>query len=226
MAEESLTPYEQQTNLTEQYQKELDTNPKYSLEVDPENKYNMTDEMKSFIKFYVDYKSVPTAAELAGIEVDTAKQWFVSFNVQNEIRRINLALYHRQFASRLLTLDEIGGFLSCLITNEGVPIADQLKTKDKLQVVDLLLQLNKMKVDAYQDPRTLMEKDLELELKKLSVKTISQLINANKPKDIIQTIDADQVLSPEEKAYLSTLPAKDLLQLIDDTNAEPKGEPK
>ena len=206
--------------LQEQYASELETNPKYSLDVDPEEKYGMTDQQKAFVKHYVEFKNVNTAAELAGIDMDTAKQYFVAYSTQQEVSRINLALYHRQFNTKLISIDEIGGYLTSLLTGENVPIGDQLKTSEKLRVVELLIKLNELKQNALLDPTVLMMKDIDIQIKNLSVATISQLLKqSNKPKksDIIQELDDDN-LSVEEKAYLSTLPASDLLQIIEETN--------
>lgn len=206
--------------LQEQYTAELETNPKYSLDVDPEKKYSMTDQQKAFVKHYVEFKNVNTAAELAGIDIDTAKQYFVAYSTQQEVRRINLALYHRQFNTKLISIDEIGGYLTSLLTGENVPIGDQLKTSEKLRVVELLIRLNELKQNALLDPTVLMMKDIDIQIKNLSVATISQLLkqsNKTKKPDIVQELDDDS-LTVEEKAYLSTLPASDLLQIIEETN--------
>lgn len=221
-AENALELVQTQTNaLQKQYISELETNPKYSLSVDPENKYEMPDIQKKFIKFYVDYKNVNTAADLAEIDGDTAKRFFIAYGTQNEIRRINLALYHRQFATRLLDLDEIGGYLTCLLTGENVPVGDQLKTGEKLKVVELLIKLNELKQNSLLDPTIVMAKDIDVQIKNLSIATIKQLINQDvnmKERNNVVAEFSEHDLTPEETAYLSTLPTKDLLQLIDDTN--------
>ena len=61
-------------DLEEKYSQELETNPKYSLEVDPENKYDMTPQQKEFIKQYVEFKNIFTAASLAQIDEETARK--------------------------------------------------------------------------------------------------------------------------------------------------------
>ena len=228
--EEHLAIIQSRTELLQQnYQNELETNPKYSLEVDPEDKYKMSPAQKEFIKQYVEFKNVNTAADLAGIDMDTARQFFIAYGSQQEIRRINLALYHRQFATRLLNLDEIGGYLTCLLTGANVPTGDQLRTADKLKIVDQLIRLNELKQNALQDPSVVMMQDIDVQIKNLSVATLGQLIkqsNMKEKQDIVKTYDAEDMLTPEETAYLSTLSTKDLLQLIDDTNKGGKGNDK
>ena len=227
LSSESLIEVSRQaTALQKEYISDLDTNPKYSLEVDPENKYHMSEQQKEFIKHYVNFKSVATAAEICGIDMDIAKAYFVSFQSQAEIRRINLALYQRQFANKLLTLDEIGGYLTSLITDENVPLADQLKTIDKLKVISMLIDLNKTKIESLSNPTTIMAQDLDIEIKNLSIQTIQQLLKAEKKPKVIETGKFAEVLSPEENAYLSTLSTKELLNLIDETNKGDKKDDK
>lgn len=210
------------------YIKELDTNPKYSLKVNPENKYNMTMLDKEFVTNYIQFKNVNTVAEIMKIGQDVANQIFVSYPVQCEIRRINNAMYHRQFATRLLNVEEIGGFLTSLLIDNYVPLADQLKPKEKLQVIDLILKVNEMKAKSITDPGELMNKDLNEQLKNLSVETLQQLISQNSDKkrktSIINDLDKDANFSIEEKAYLETLSTQELLKLVDDTNKHKGGK--
>lgn len=203
---------------------ELESNPKYSLTVDPENKYNMSKKQKEFIQHYINFKNVNTAAELADIDQEVAKQYFVAWSTQQEIRRINLALYQRQFSNRLATLDEIGGYLTSILTDAYIPMGDQIKINDKLRVAQMLIDLNKFKAGAIQDPTIIMSRDINVQLKNLSVTTIKQLIKTKskmeEKNDIIEIFDEESTLTPEEQAYLSTLPTEDLLNLIEKTNKE------
>lgn len=222
----TITPTEV-AQLQKEYAKEIEEDPQYSLEPDPTGELQMSETQKDFIRHYVEFKNINTAAELTYIDADTAKAFFVAYNTQQEIRRINRALYHRQFASKLVSLDDIGGYLSSLLTGDNVPLADQLKTTEKLRVVELLLRVNEMKSQSMQDPSQLAHSDIESQLKNLSVKTIQQLLVQNNTVVIQQKNDAinkldDGTLSVEEKAYLSSLPTSELLKLIDETNKEVK----
>ena len=202
------------------YMKELETNPKYSLEVDPENKYEWTDEEKKFVQLYVNYKSIPTVAEFMDIKTEVARAYYLSYKCQQEIRRINLALYQRQFASRLLNLEEIGGYLTSLLTDSYVSNADQLRPKDKLEVAKMIIDINKLKIDSLHQPEILMVKELDSEIKNLSISTIKRLLyedkNMREKNNIVATYEEN--LLPEESALLSTLPTNELLDLIESTN--------
>jgi len=213
---------QQAQELETSYLHELDVNPKYSLEVDPENKYGFTEEEKQFIRLYVDYKSIATVAVFMNIKTETARAYYLSYKCQQEIRRINLALYQRQFAARLLNLDEIGGYLTSILTDSFVPEADRLKPKEKLEVAKMIIDINKLKIDSMHQPEILMVKELDSEIKNLSISTIKRLIYENNSmhdkNNVIAEIDNDIALLPEETALLSTLPTNELLDLIESTN--------
>lgn len=205
--------------LQKSHIQEVESSPEYSLIVDPENKYNMCEGQKKFIEYYVQFKNVETAAELTGIDMDIAKQYFVSWNTQQEIRRINRALYHRQFNNKLLSLDEIGGYLTSLLTDENVPIGDQLKSRDKLAVAKMLIDLIELKKESFENPQVIMSKNLDVQIKNLSISTIQSLLNQNERDkvELRNKIYENEDLSIEEKAYLETLPTEALLQLIEDS---------
>lgn len=211
------------------YLKELDANKEYSLEVDPLNKYDMGDAQKSFIKYYVEFKNVPLASKMAGIEQEVGEAYFISYSSQNEIRRINKALIQRQFLAKMMSLDDIGGYLTSLITEDNVPLADRLKTREKLDVIKMLMELNVMKSKCIENPSTLNNNDLDKEIKELSVDTIKQLLSASgvkeKKKEAINEIKKNNSsLTPEELSYLESLPTTTLLNLLDENNKNKKNK--
>lgn len=215
----------EQVDLLEQgYMDELKTNVKYSLEIDPENKYNMLEDQKRFIKNYIQFKNIPIAAKLSDIDEQTATAYFLAYSSQQEIRRINLAMYHRQFATKLLSIDEIGGYLTSVLTDENVPIADRLSTKEKLDVAKMIIDLNKLKANSLEKPQILDAVVIEDQLKDLSVESIQHLINvsANSEKEeesrqevIDQIRNQNDKLTPEELAYMKTLPLDSLLEMLE-----------
>lgn len=210
--------------LLEAHQLELESNPLYSLEVDPENKYNLSTFHKDFIKYYIEFKNIPLASDLAGIDLELGKSLFVAYSTQEEIKRINKALYQRQFNAKMLTLDQIGGYLTSLITDENVPISDRLKSNEKLRVIQMIIDLLKFRNEAIDDPSLITNRNIESQVKSLSIETIRKLLYLQKSdevlkdkKDLIDKIDIDKILTDEEIAYLQTLTTEELLQLVNST---------
>lgn len=213
--------------LENEYINEIENNPEYALIVDPDNQYNFDDITKSFIYRYIDSKSVPYTSQLCGIEVDEGMRIYSSFAVQQEIRRLSTIMYHRQFAHKIMSMQEIAGYLSSLITDENVALADRLQTKDKLQVIRMLIDLNTVRSASMVDPKIASEKDTTETIKNLSVGAIKALLeqstNDNNSKtEIISQInnsklkDGQLALSPEEAAYLETLSSDELLSILND----------
>ena len=212
--------------IEDDYAIELETNPKFSLEVDPTDIYHMPEKQKEFIKWYVQFKNVPLACQLCEIDEREGKSYFMAFSSQQEIRRINMAMYHRQFASKLLSIDEVGGYLSSLLVDANVPISERLPSKDKLKVAQMIIDLNMLKQKAINEPQEVDAIDITEQIKDLSVKSIKQLIdNSKSPKtamekeDIIDAINSDNRLTIEEVAYLRTLPLGELLDLLEKGNS-------
>ena len=85
-----------------------------------------------------------------------------------------------------------------------------------------------MKAQSLVNPQQLMSQDLDADLKKLSIASIRNLLDANAKEqekaknEAISDVVGHSSLTVEESAYLSTLSTKELLSLIDDN--EKKGE--
>ena len=225
--EEAKKISDTQLEITQQtYNLRLNSDKEYSLEIDPCNIYNMSKLQKQFIDYYIQYKNINTVSILMNIEPEEARKIYVIPSTQQEIVRLTRALYHHQFRSKILNLDQIGGYLTSLITDENVPIADRLTTVDKLKVVKCLLEVIALKKEAMIDPETIANEDLSVEIKNLSVDTISSMLkNLNKKKknknqDEIIVEENDNSLTKDEEEYLRSLPASDLLHILNDSTAK------
>lgn len=210
-----------------EYRQELETNPEFSLVVDPLNKYMLTPTVKEFVRYYIEHRNIGTAAVFCGLENDEALEIFRSFPVQQEIRRISRALYHRQFSKKMMSLNEIGGYLTSLIEDSEIPVADRLSTRDKLAVIRMLIELNQMKLASLGDPSMLMMRDVNTLVKDLSVGAIKALLEQSTPKippnrdvvlatNTLRVENSEPTLTPEEAAYIESLPADEALKLLDE----------
>lgn len=206
---------------------EIENDPKYSLVVDPENKYNMNDMQKEFVKNYVQFKNFNVVAKIMNMDVENIIELWKSYSITQEINRINNAIYVRNFNKKMISLDNIGGYLTAVLTDQ-VPEADKLSTKDKLPVVKLLMELNQMKTDIHNNPNIIDEMEIERNIKDLSVKSIKQLLltshneSREDKEEIINQINKDNLLSPQELAMLNSLSTKELLELLEEINKKGK----
>lgn len=207
----------------------IKNNPQYSLIVDPENKYNLTLQQKEFIGLYCEFKNIQLAAMMSNLELEEAMTLYSSYPCQQEIRRINLAMYQTQFANKLISLNELGGYLTSLLC-DAVPSGDKLSPSDKLKVAQLILDLNKTLKETPNEVKDIIDIPIDTQIKDLSIKSIKALLEANKNKEkikeekekIIESFENFDNFSQEEISFLNTLSTKELLDLLDSMEKETK----
>lgn len=217
----SLQPITSANDIQVYYANELDTNPKYSLSVDPADKYNFTENEKNIIKDYIEFKNIQLLSTKYNMQAKDILDIILSPCAQKEIKRIDVALKHHQFTSKLISIDQIGGYLSSLLTNENVPQCDQLSTSDKLRVVDMILKLHNIKSSVVDNPEIIANADIDTQLKSLSIKTLKSLIgqlDKHANASLVDKLNIDDILTDEEKQYLSSLSTSELLLLLNATN--------
>ena len=207
----------------------LSKDVKYSIEPDPTGKLNLKDDQKNFLKAYIEFRNIPTAAQMAEIDESLAKKYFMDPTIRNELRRINLALYYRKFSRRLLTVDEIGGYLTSLLMDSDIGESDKLSSYEKIQVANLMMDLNKLKAESYKNPKIFENIEYEEHLQDLNPDQLKQLINAtmspsksdkeaaaaiDKEKEaLIEEITQTGFLDPSEIAYLKSCSIDELKKL-------------
>lgn len=227
---ETIPPVKENQVLGEDYEKMLNLDPKYSLQVDPTNIYYLSDEQKSFIQVYSQIKDLEETCDIIGIDTDLGKRYLNSFAAQQELRRIAMAQVHRQFACRMATLDEIGGYLTSLIIDYNVPKKDRLKNYEKIKAAKLLVDINNLKQNIIANP-TLANNviDVESEVKDFDIKSIKKLIEATKNEKVMQQkitdketiineLNKDNSLTPEDINYLNTLSVDTLMKMVEEIN--------
>ncbi len=219
--------------IEQEFASELDTNPQFSLEVDPLRQYDLDEIDVEFIQHMVQYKNIRfVGTVLMKLDENEALNIYKKYAVQQEIKRINLAMYARRFCSKMADLDALGGYLTTALTDENVPIADRLSGKDKLTAVRLLMELNALKMEAWEHPEVVDVVAVEAEIKKLNVRDIEKLIENSdeddkiiqKKNELISKIDKDGLLSPEEITYLRTLTNDELEKLLKETEVSTNNE--
>lgn len=200
--------------------KEIESNPEYSLQVDPLNKYNMSDLQKKFIEVYCEIKSVPLVADILNIDMNIAMTFFTAYSSKKEIERINKAQLQRRISTKMWDYEKIGGYLTSLLTEENVPLADRLRARDKVSVAGMLINLNEKKAQILQKPIEANSLDLDSQLKELSVDAIKALLEQgdldDQKKDIVTRIKKKTVLSAEEELLLKSMTLEELLKMVDE----------
>ena len=213
--------YEDVDELEEGFREQLATNPKYSLEIDPGNRYGFSKKESDFIKHMIQYKNVQfVSTVLMDIPVEEGIEIYNKYDVQSEIKRINLALYARRFATKMADLDQIGGYLTSGLKDDNVPVADRWSPKEKLTAAKLLMQLNGMRRKGLESPMIIEGVEIQKDLEKLSPNDLKQLIEYNDEealaKDkLIEIINEGDLLSFEEIKNLKMMSLEELEDLAE-----------
>lgn len=194
------------------------------VEIDQNNKYGLSDIQKEFVKYYIEFKNIPLVAQFIGIDEATAVDIFKGYGVQEEIKRINTELYRKRFNSKMISLSELGSYVSSLITGEDVPLSEQLNKKEKLDAAKILINIYELKNKAIDNPADLNVYDYttEDEIKKLSLSSIKALLNEkgkeDKKNELIRSIDKSGLLTIEDKALMQSLSIDELVTLLNEVN--------
>lgn len=213
--------YEEIDNLEENFQEMLNTDPKYSLTVDPEGRYNFTETEHDFIENMIQYKNVQfVSTVLMNISLEEGVEIYKNYNVQAEIKRINLAMYARRFATKMADLNQLGGYLTSGLIDDNVPVADRWGPKEKLAASKLLINLNMIKRTAVDRPDVVEVVEIQKDLEKLSPNELKQLIEYNDEENLekeklIDLINEDGLLTMEEIKNLRVMSIEELQNLLE-----------
>lgn len=227
----SIVPIDFVNEAQEQLIESLRTDPKYIAKADPTGQLNLSEEQKKFIDAYVQFRNVPLASQLSGIDESQGTKYFMDEKCRGEIRRINLALYAKQFSRRLLTIDEIGGYLTSVLMNQDVVERDVLTAKDKLNVAKMIIDLNVLKMQSFDNPSKLDIIGVESDVKDLSAEQIKKLIaqtmaptkeDVKAKKEVydeksflISKLNEGGWFDPAEIAYLQSCSVEQLRELLE-----------
>ena len=213
--------YEDVSRLEDNFQQLIQTDPKYSLKVDPEHKYNFTETEVDFIEQMVQYRNVQfVSTVLLGLPLEEGVEIYKNYNVQSEIKRINIAMYARRFATKVADLNQIGGFLTSGLIDDNVPVAERWGPKEKLTASKLLMNINMLKKKAFNTPEVVEVVEVQKDLEKLSPKDLEKLIEINdegneEKEKLINLINEDGLLSMEELKNLRMMSNEELRDLAE-----------
>lgn len=202
----------------DKYVEKIESDMKYSLNVDPLGTYGFCEEHKQFIKTYMNIGNVGDAADLCGISIEDALNYYRTFGTTEEINRISMAMYQRQFTTGLLDVDQIGGYLTSLIVNANMLDCDKLETKDKIKVAQMIIDLNILKQKTFDNPEIIATVEVKDQIQNMSAEEIRQILDKPKKdkdeKDRLNLVsELSKDLSEEEIDYLKGLSLEELMKI-------------
>lgn len=189
-------------NLGMQYLEELSGDPKYSLAADPTGFYELDENHKTFIELYSQYNNLAIVCELMEIEPFIGKDYLLRFSTQQELRRLNLARYHRQIATKIISYQDLGSYLSSWLIGDATTESDKLKKSEKLQLIKLMMDWHKGMAEYSKSPHQIIDITVEEELEELKATDIRELLQKKKLLKSIseaqKEVQGEEAIKPEK----------------------------
>ena len=85
---------------------------------------------------------------------------------------------------------------------ENISEADKIGTRDKMQAMKLMLEINRMKQEAIANPDKVIDYNLQDELNDLSVDAIQHLIATSKKKKKVETDEEGNPIEEERESII------------------------
>ena len=118
---------------------------------------------------------------------------------------------------------EFGGWLTALLMDDTLE-GDKVNSKQKLKIAQMLIDLHKLKAESLDNPGLLINKDVNVDLKDLSIETIKNLIYNSEQletkNNAINRLKERNDLTYEDIEYLKTLNTNTLLSFVNDLEKE------
>lgn len=186
--------------------------------------YHFTADERQFISLWIEFRNIVIIASMMNMSQKECSMFFTNPHVMNEIARISRARMKRRFACKILTLDECESYLTSCITDDNVPISEQMTNEKKLVAMKLLLEVKEMKADGLVTPSVLDNMPLETEIQELSISTIKALLSTKirTNKQMVTSIDMRQkvaaeipYVTPEEEQDIMNATPDELVSMLD-----------
>lgn len=193
--------------------------------IDTQNEYFMTDVQKEFVLLYTQYHDPFVVGEMLHLTLEETFEVWSNYYVKRALEQLGKIMFYKQLAIKLDSIDELGGYLTSLLTDQNIPECDKLSPKEKLSICDLIIKLNEYKATLFIRSPDFVHKDLPE-----GNPTKEKIIDFLKSRPTIEerqrkTSQLPPEVSVFERIYLEALP-KDQFDMITDNIIEKMDELK
>lgn len=209
-------------NKCEEYKEDVSS---LEFHINSQDEYFMTDIQKEFVLLYSQYHDPFVVGDMLQLTREETVEVWSNYYVKRALEELGRIMFHKQIIAKLDSIDELGGYLTSLLTDQDIPQCDKLSPKDKLAVCRLIIQLNEFKASLFVNSPDFIYKDLPEG--NPSKKKIVDFLKSQSTKEERQrkTSQLPPEVSMFERIYLETLP-KDQFDMITDNIIEKMAELK
>lgn len=209
-------------NKCEEYKEDVSS---LEFHINSQHEHFMTDTQKEFVLLYSQYHDPFVVGDMLRLTREETVEVWSNYYVQRALEELGQIMFHKQLVAKLDSIDELGGYLTSLLTDQDIPQCDKLSPKDKLAVCKLIIQLNEFKASLFVNSPDFIYKDLP-EGNPTKTKIVDFLKSqSTKEERQRKTSRLPPEVSMFERIYLETLP-KDQFDMITDNIIEKMAELK
>lgn len=184
---------------------------------------SFTNDERSFILLWLEYKNIVVVASMMGIDNEAAQNMLANYNIRQEINRLTKIQTQKRFATKMISVDQIESYLSSMITDENVSFVDRLSSKEKLDAIKLLMSVKEFKSNMVANPSEVIDVSLDDTIKNMSINSIKSLLNSKKDnnnrKALVDNLSAlESDLNADDVADLQNMSTEELLKIVDKLN--------
>lgn len=163
---------------------------------------NLTDIQQKFVFLYRDHHDPFIVGSILELTDEETFELWSNKSVQTALERLNKKLFHEQILQRLVSIDELGGYLTSQLLDDSVD------SDTKLAICKMLIDLNKLKATLFTKPTNFIYKNIPKE--PFTISKINKFLKSYaKPQhhqDVLTRLPPQVSLS--ERNFLDTLPNK------------------
>ena len=147
---------------------------------------NLTDLQRDFITIYYKTNSFHQTKSLLNLSNEDAVFMMKDPLIQEYIYKLKIERQRQLFKGKMLSLEELGIYLSSRLIDVNLPLNDKFNNNEKLQASKLLIDIYKTLNNYTENPNLLMSQTNiknELKIEKLEVKELKDLLTKLEEKE-------------------------------------------
>lgn len=141
---------------------------------------NLSNSQRDFITIFYQTNSLNMTKNLLNLSVDDVVFLYKDPLVRDILRKLEVERQKKLFKRKMLSLEELGIYLSNHLVDYDLPLSEKFDNKEKLDASKLLLDIHKTMNSYVENPNVLMSQTNiknELNIEKLEVSELKELLS-------------------------------------------------
>lgn len=141
---------------------------------------NLNDSQRDFITIFFQTNSLNMTRNLLNLSVEDCVLLYKDPLVRDTLRKLEIERQKKLFKNKMLSLEQLGIFLSNHLIDYDMPLSERFDNKEKIDATKLLLDIHKTMNSYVENPNILMSQTNiknELNIEKLEVSELKEILS-------------------------------------------------